>query len=88
MKKMEDFFDLAHLTAKNKAMITRFKLEKLARLWWKSHYIENIVDAQTTTWDYIKEKLKLNYQNNTYMVERINKILDYNQGTKYLEGYY
>ena len=86
IEKMEDYFDLAHSTAESKAMIAQFKLEKSAKLWWKDHCTENSVDAQTTTWAYIKEKLKLNYQNNTYMVERINKFLDCNQGSKDLDG--
>ena len=85
---MEDYFDLAHLTAESKAMIARFKLEKSAKLWWKDHCTESGVDAQTTTWPYIKDKLKQNYQNKTYMVERINEFLDCCQGNKDLEGYY
>ena len=88
IEKMEDYFDLAHLIAESKVMIAQFKLEKSAKLWWKDHCKENSVDAQTTTWAYIKEKLKLNYHNNTYMVERINEFLDCNQGSKDLEGYY
>ena len=76
IEKMKENFDLAQSTTERKAMITRFKLEKSAKLWWKDHCTENSVDTQTTTWAYIKEKLKLNYQNNTYMVKRINKFLD------------
>ena len=88
IEKMEDYFDLAQSIAESKAMIERFKLEKYAKLRWKDHCIENSVDAQTTTWAYIKEKLKLNYQNNTYMVEHINEFLDCSQENKDLEGCY
>ena len=88
IEKTEDYFDLAQPTAKSKEMITRFKLEKSAKLWWKDHCTKNSVDAQTTTWAYIKDKLKLNYQKNTYMVQRINEFLDSSERNKDLEGYY
>ena len=83
---MEDYFDLVHLTTESKAVIAHFKLQKYAKLWWKDHFIESDVDAQIATWQYIKDKLKPNYQNKIYMVERINEFLDYHQGNRDLEG--
>ena len=35
LEKMDDYFDLAHSTNENKAMMGRFKLEKSAKLWWQ-----------------------------------------------------
>ena len=34
LEKMEDYFDLAHSSEANKAMMGRFKLEKSTKLWW------------------------------------------------------
>lgn len=88
IEKMEDYFDLAHLTVESKAIIAHFKLEKSAKLWWKDHCTESGVDAQNITWPYIKDKLTQNYQNKTYIVEHIIEFLDSRQGNKDLEGYY
>ena len=88
IEKMEDYFDLAQSTSESKAMIAGVKLEKSAKLWWKDYCIENSIDTQIAIWPFIKDKLKKNYQNKTYMVECVNEFLDWHQGTKDLEGYY
>jgi len=37
IEKMDDYFDLAHSSNVNKAMMGRFILEKLVKLWWQGH---------------------------------------------------
>ena len=74
--KMDDYFDLAHSTNENKAMMGRFKLEKSAKLWWHDHCRKSALDPANATWDYIRAQLIKNYQNRTYRIERLNEFLD------------
>ena len=48
LKKMEDYFDLAHSSKENKAMMGRFKLDKSAKLWWQDHCRENALQPAKT----------------------------------------
>ena len=88
IEKMDDYFDLAHSSNKNKAMMGRFKLEKSARLWWQGHCRQNGIDVATVTWDYIKDQLQINYQSRTYRIERLNEFLDCSQGKDTLDAFY
>lgn len=65
-EKMEDYFNLAHSSEENKAMMGRFKLEKSAKLWWKDHCKENALHPSNVTWDYLSTQLSKNYQSRTY----------------------
>ena len=66
MEKMDDYFELAHSSEQNKAMMGRFKLENFAKLWWQGHYRQEIVDIANVTWQYIKDQLQINYQSHTF----------------------
>ncbi|MCO5560557.1 hypothetical protein L7F22_014172 [Adiantum nelumboides] len=85
---MNDCFTLAQSSNENRSLIGRFKLEKTAKRWWQDHCIEEGIDLNTTTWSYIKEQLKQNYQTKTYHSKIMNKFLDYTQHNKTLEEYY
>lgn len=87
-KKMEDYFDLAHSSEKNKAMMGRFKLEKSAKLWWKDHCKENALDPGNVTWDYLSAQLSKNYKSRTYRVDKKNEFLDSVQGQASLDIFY
>ena len=76
IKKMDDYFNLAHSSKVNKAMMGRFKLEKFAKLWWQGHCKQNDINVATVTWEHIKEQLQRNFQGCTYKIERLNKFLD------------
>ena len=88
IEKMDDYFDLAHSSEVNKAMMGRFKLEKSAKLWWQGHCRQNNIDILTVTWDYIEEQLQTNYQSRTYRIERLNEFLDCSQGKDSLDAFY
>ncbi len=88
LKKMGDYFDLAHSSEENKAMMGRFKLEKSSKLWWQDHCRENGLDPGNATWDYIKTQLSKNYQSRTYCIERLNEFLDCSQGKDTLDIFY
>ena len=67
-----NYFDLNQSSEKNEATMAHFKLEKIAKLWWKEHYMEEKhTHPCTTTWDYIKNQLKKIYQNKTYVVKQV-----------------
>lgn len=65
LKKMEDFFDLAHCLEANKSMMGRFKPKKSAKLWWQDHCRENALHPMNATWEYTKMQLCKNYQART-----------------------
>ena len=88
LEKMEDYFDLAHSSEENKAMMGRFKLEKSAKLWWQDHCREHALQPANTTWDYISTQLSKNYQSRTYRIERLNEFLDCSQGKDTLDVFY
>ena len=85
---MDDYYDLTHFSEENRAMMGRFKLEKLTKLWWQDHCKENNLKAANVSWDYLWTQLQKNYQNLTYRIKRLNKFLDYSQGKDNLEAYY
>ena len=53
LEKMDDYYNLAHSSEENRAMMGRFKLEKLAKLWWQDHCKENNLEAVDVSWDYL-----------------------------------
>ena len=53
IEKMDDYYDLAHSSKENRAMMGRFKLEKSAKLWWQDHCKENGLEAADVSWDYL-----------------------------------
>ena len=75
-EKMEDYFNLAHSSEENKAMMGRFKLEKSAKLWWKDHCKERAIDPANVSWDYLSTQLSKSYQTRTYRIDKINEFLD------------
>ena len=85
---MEDYFDLAHSSEENKAMMGRFKLEKSAKLWWKDHCKERAIDPANVSWDYLSTQLSKSYQTRTYRVDKINEFLDSVQGGDTLDIFY
>ena len=87
-ERMEDYFDLAHSSEENKAMMGRFKLEKSAKLWWKNHCKENAIDPTNVSWDYLSTQLSKSYQTRTYHVDKINEFLDSVQGEDTLDIFY
>ena len=88
LEKMEDYFDLAHSTEENKAMMGRFKLELSAKLWWQDHCREHALDPAAATWEYIRTQLCRNYQSRTYRIERLNEFLDCSQDKDTLDTFY
>ena len=88
IEKMDDYYDLAHSSEENRAMMGRFKLEKLAKLRWQDHCKENNLKAADVSWDYLQTQLQRNYQNCTYRIKRLNKFLDYSQGKDNLKTHY
>ena len=88
LEKMDDYFDLAHSTNENKAMMGCFKLEKSAKLWWQDHSCESTLDPANATWEYIRTQLIKNYQNCMYRIECLNKFLGYSQGKETLDVFY
>lgn len=87
-EKIEEYFDLAHSSEENKAMMGRFKLEKSAKLWWKDHCKENALDPGNMTWDYLSTQLAKNYQTRTYRIDKLNEFLDSVQGKDSLDLFY
>ena len=73
---MDDYFELAHSSEQNKAMMGRFKLEKSAKLWWQGHCRQEAVDVAKVTWQYIKDQLQINYWICTFRVEQLNNFFD------------
>ena len=67
--------------------MVRFKLEKLAKLWWQDHCQENNLEAIDGR-EYLRTQLQQNYQNHNYRIERLNKFLDCSQGKDNLEASY
>ena len=57
LEKMDYYFELAHSSERNKAMMGRFKLEKVAKLWWQGHCRQEAMDVANVTWQYIKDQL-------------------------------
>ena len=88
LEKMDDYFELAHSSKRNKAMMGRFKLEKSAKLWWQGHCRQEGVDVANGTWQNIKEQLQINYQSCTFWIERLNEFLDCTQGKDTLDIFY
>ena len=88
INKMDDYYDLAHSSVENQAMMGRFKLEKLTKLWLQDHYKENSLKATDVNWEYLQTQLQRNYQNCTYQIKHLNKILDCSQGKDNPETYY
>ena len=85
---MDDYYDLAHSSAENRAMMGQFKLEKSVKLWWQDYCRENDLEPADATWEYLRTQLQKNYQNRTFRSERLNKFLDCSQGKDTLEAYY
>ena len=77
LEKMDEYFDHAHSTNENKAMMCHCKLEKSAKLWWQDHCRESALDLATVTWEYIRTQLIKNYQNHTYHIECLNEFIDF-----------
>ena len=69
-------------------MMGRFKLEKSAKLWWKDHCKENVINPTETTWDYLQVQLCKNYQTRSYRIDRLNEFLDCFQGGDTLDVFY
>ena len=61
LEKMDDYYNLVHSSKENRAMMGRFKLEKLAKLWWQDHCKENNLEATDVSWDYLRAQLQKNY---------------------------
>ena len=76
---MDDFYNLTHLLKENRAMMGRFKLEKLDKLWWQYYCRENILKAANVSWEYLLTQLLQNFQNYTYKIEQLNEFLDCSQ---------
>ena len=68
IEKMDDYYDLAHSTEENRAMMGRFKLEKSTKLWWQDHCRENNLEVIEISWEYLWTQLHRNYQNCTYRI--------------------
>ncbi|MCO5560562.1 hypothetical protein L7F22_014177 [Adiantum nelumboides] len=86
LERMDDYLPQSFI--ENRSLICHFKLEKTAKRWWQDHCTEGGIDPNTTTWSYIKEQLKQNYQTKTYHSERVDEFLDCTQHNKTLEEYY
>ena len=65
IKKIDDYYNLAHSLEENRAMMGRFKLEKSTKLWWQDHCKENNLEAINVNWQYLRTQLQRNYQNCT-----------------------
>lgn len=54
---MDDYFDIAHTSTKNRAMLGMFKLVGDAKLWWKQHCKESGVNENTQEWEEMKRAI-------------------------------
>ena len=76
MEAMDDYFNTAHTSIGNRAMLGMLKLVGNAKLWWKQHCKDAGVSESSQSWEDVKKAVMERYLPPAHRALKMNEFFD------------